>query len=52
MPPDSACQPPWTRISGQFFTPNVIYYVLVAGTLSPIFIPIVLDESGESHEVG
>jgi putative peptidoglycan lipid II flippase len=31
---------------GAVFIPNVIYYVLVAGTLSPIFIPILLDEKG------
>lgn len=31
---------------GAVFIPNVIYYVLVAGTLSPIFIPILLDENG------
>jgi len=30
---------------GAVFIPNVIYYVLVAGTLSPIFIPILLDEN-------
>ena len=31
---------------GAVFIPNVLYYVLVAGTLSPIFIPILLDENG------
>lgn len=31
---------------GAVFIPNVIYYVLVAGTLSPIFIPILLDKDG------
>lgn len=31
---------------GAVFIPNVVYYVLVAGTLSPIFIPILLDEKG------
>jgi putative peptidoglycan lipid II flippase len=31
---------------GAVFIPNVLYYVLVAGTLSPIFIPILLDNNG------
>jgi putative peptidoglycan lipid II flippase len=33
------------------FIPNVIYYVLVAGTLSPILIPILLDENGGEDRV-
>lgn len=33
------------------FIPNVMYYVLVAGTLSPILIPILLDENGGEDRV-
>jgi len=35
---------------GAVFIPNILYFVLIAGTLSPIFIPILLqDNAGEDH---
>jgi len=31
------------------FVPNILYVVLIAGTLSPVFIPILLQENPEEH---
>ncbi|HZU30105.1 MAG TPA: murein biosynthesis integral membrane protein MurJ [Candidatus Angelobacter sp.] len=32
---------------GAIFVPNIIYLILISGTLSPIFIPILLQENGD-----